>query len=71
MLWENIDKDMDASTLGELNTNNAYSSNVWHSDLLDQLWNIYDLKPFGANVKTVVLHIIFRLDPPMVHAGGC
>ena len=49
MLWEKSDKDMDASILGELNTNDAYSSNVWHYDILDQLWNIYDLKPFGAN----------------------
>ena len=61
MLWENSDKDMDASTLVELNTNNYYSRNVLHSDLLDQLWNIYDLTPFCANAKTVVLHIIFGL----------
>ena len=71
MLWEKSDKDMDASILGELNTNDAYSSNVWHYDILDQLWNIYDLKPFGANIKTVVLHILLGFDFPLVHAGVC
>ena len=52
---------MDASTVGELNANNASVRNVWRSDLLDQLWNTDDLKPFGANENTVVVHILLGI----------